>query len=252
MKKKKKYLVSNFFFHRKSCYACVALFCYFTIIYFHFQVLMVSSRWCRKTATRPSHATCMSTITQPRDHRQHNKLHKVWPLLNCTDLSFPRRYKPGRELSIDEAMVAFKGRCYLKQYLPSKPTKWGFKVWVIAEPQTGYVCGYNIYTGKRAQPSPNGLGYDVVVSLAERYLWQCRHLYFDNYFSSIPLLRHLELVQTYACATVRANPRGLPAEIKNPGRLQRGESVKRQCGNVVATVWHDKRDVRMISTNIDP
>ena len=140
----------------------------------------------------------------------------------------------------------------MKQYLPAKPIKWGFKVWTIAEAATGYVCGFQVYVGKRAAPSANVLGYDVVMELSEMYQYQRRHLYFDNFFSSIKLLRDLEVRQTYACATVRSNRAGLPLVMKQPGRLARGSSVKRQSGNLVAAVWHDKRDVRIVSTNSDP
>ena len=73
--------------------------------------------------------------------------------------------------------------------------------------------------GKRAVPSANGLGYDVVMELSEMYQYQRRHLYFDNFFSSIKLLRDLEQRQTYACATVRSNRAGLPLVVKQPRRL---------------------------------
>lgn len=58
----------------------------------------------------------------------------------------------------------------MKQYLPNKPTKWGFKVWSLADSQNGYVCDIDIYTGKRAQPSQYGLGYDVVMRLMGDYV----------------------------------------------------------------------------------
>ena len=160
----------------------------------------------------------------------YDPLHKVRPLLSSASSSFARRYRPGKDLSIDEAMIAFKGRSFMKQYLPAKPIKWGFKVWTIAEAATGYVCGFQVYVGKRAAPSANGLGYDVVMELSEMYQYQRRHLYFDNFFSSIKLLRDLEQQQTYACATVRSNRAGLPLVVKQPGRLARGSSVKRQSG----------------------
>jgi hypothetical protein len=37
-------------------------------------------------------------------------------------------YNPNKEQSIDEGMIAFKGRLSFKQYLPAKPTKFGIKV----------------------------------------------------------------------------------------------------------------------------
>jgi hypothetical protein len=57
-------------------------------------------------------------------------------------------YKPNEEQSIDEGMIAFKGRLSLKQYLPAKPSKFGIKVWERASLQNGYVHEFQIYTGK--------------------------------------------------------------------------------------------------------
>ena len=42
-------------------------------------------------------------------------------------------YKPACENSIDEAMIPFKGRSSMKQYMPKKPIKRGFKIWVRAD-----------------------------------------------------------------------------------------------------------------------
>ncbi|KAG8235788.1 hypothetical protein J437_LFUL016120 [Ladona fulva] len=39
--------------------------------------------------------------------------------------TFHHKYNPGRELVIDEAMVAFKGQHYIKQYMKGKPTNVG-------------------------------------------------------------------------------------------------------------------------------
>ena len=214
-------------------------------------VMKIMAKHRFKKMTQYFHANDNST-TAARGDAGYDPLHKVRPLLSSASSSFARRYRPGKDLSIDEAMIAFKGRSFMKQYLPAKPIKWGFKVWTIAEAATGYVCGFQVYVGKRAAPSRNGLGYDVVMELSEMYQYQRRHLYFDNFFSSIKLLRDLEVRQTYACATVRSNRAGLPLVVKQPGRLARGSSVKRQSGNLVAAVWHDKRDVRIVSTNSDP
>jgi len=41
--------------------------------------------------------------------------------------------------SIDEAMIIFKGRSTIKQYMSMKPVKRGFKVWVRTDSETGYV-----------------------------------------------------------------------------------------------------------------
>ena len=117
----------------------------------------------------------------------YNSLFKIQPALDIIKKTFSECYRPGKNMSIDEAMVASKGRTHLKQYLPSKPIKWGFKIWTIAESSTGYISDFDIYTGKRDRPSGHGLGYDVVMRLSCRYHYQFRHLYFDNCFSSVNL-----------------------------------------------------------------
>ena len=38
-------------------------------------------------------------------------------------------YKPSQNLSIDESMIAFRGRIKYLQYEPLKPTKFGLKAW---------------------------------------------------------------------------------------------------------------------------
>ena len=77
------------------------------------------------------------------------------------------------------------------------------------------------------------------------------HVYFDNFFLSLALLKHLELQQTYACSTVRCNRKGLPACA--PNKLTRpGQLVQAHKGNIVFTKWHDKRDVAFLPTNVSP
>jgi len=50
-------------------------------------------------------------------------------------------------LSIDEQIVPFKGRHGLMQYLPKKPHKWGYKVYVLSG-ISGYAYDIKLYAGK--------------------------------------------------------------------------------------------------------
>ena len=188
----------------------------------------------------------------PYGQQGYNPIHKVQPLVDIMKASFSSSYDLDRDLAIDEAIVDFKGRSHLKMYLPSKPVKWGFKVWTLAESKSGYVADFNIYTGKHAAPSAHGLGYDVIDGLGRAHYGQFRHLYFDKFFSSIHLMDHLLANNTYACGMIRANRRGLPQEIKTPGKMKQGDAIMQQRNHLVATVWHDKKDIRMVSTNCQP
>ena len=72
-----------------------------------------------------------------RNDPNYDPLYKIRPALDMCHHTFLDQYIPGREMSIDEAMVKYKGRIYFRQYMPKKPIKWGIKVWMIAEPKTG-------------------------------------------------------------------------------------------------------------------
>ena len=55
----------------------------------------------------------------------------------------------------------------MKQYMPLKPTKRGFKVWVRADAVTGYFCDFDVYVGKPSDgvSTDSGLGERVVLQL---------------------------------------------------------------------------------------
>ena len=64
-----------------------------------------------------------------------------------------------------EAMVKYKGRSSLKQYLPMKPIKRGFKVWVRANSSNGFISDLDVYTGKDGSATANH-GTEVVEQLS--------------------------------------------------------------------------------------
>ncbi|CAI6357360.1 unnamed protein product [Macrosiphum euphorbiae] len=61
----------------------------------------------------------------------YDKLHKIRPLLNILQINM-HDIPPEERHSVDEQMIAFKGRSHLKQYVRNKPHKWGFKVFTRA------------------------------------------------------------------------------------------------------------------------
>ena len=178
-------------------------------------------------------------------------MQKVDPVISHLKEKFKSVYYPHCEVSIDEAMIPFKGRSSMKQYLPLKPVKRGFKVWAMADAINGYMYDFNVYTGATAGQE-TALGEKVVLTLSESIMG-CHHkLFFDNYFTSVNLFTLLEK-GTYACGTIRTNRKQYPAEISEEvKKCNRGESAFRQCGNLVATAWKDNKVVNIASTLADP
>jgi len=119
-----------------------------------------------------------------RNDSNYDPLYKVRPVLDMCQQTFLDQYIPGREMSIDEAMVKYKGRVFFRQYMPKKPIKWGMKVWMIAEPKTDYVSNFTVYLGKCSSSENAGqaLGTRVVLDISKPFHHTHRHLYFDIFF----------------------------------------------------------------------
>ena len=191
-----------------------------------------------------------------KDAPDFDPLYRVRPMIDSCQDKFQQAYRPGRELSVDEGMIAYHGRISYLQYIPKKPTKFGIKVWLLAESKTGYIINYIIYTGKLSEenmdPELEGhnQGYKVIMALMKPYLNLGHHVYFDNLFTSFELLEDLRQKDTYATGTARSNRKGYPPHIKSK-KLKAGEYIEQQKGDVVATKWHDKRELSVISTITD-
>ncbi|XP_030257616.1 piggyBac transposable element-derived protein 3-like [Sparus aurata] len=145
---------------------------------------------------------CLSRMLHFQDNMSsdssEDRLVKVRPVLDhmrgkCMDIESENQF------STDEMMVPYKGKKAgsLRQYLRSKPKKWGFKISVRAG-VSGFVYDFMVYTGKStfdgSTPDKEfGLGGNVVLQLCRtiRNPSNCV-VYFDNFFTSLRLITHLK------------------------------------------------------------
>ena len=141
----------------------------------------------------------------------------------------------------------------MKQYIPKKPVRRGFKVWVVADSENGYFLDVDVYVGRPSDGvrSEQGLGARVVLQLTEPYRHKNYHVFCDNFFTSPTLFAELLQHGLYACGTVRIDRREFPAELKGL-RLERGCHDFRQKGKLSAIIWQDKRQVSVLSTLTTP
>ena len=178
-----------------------------------------------------------------------SRLQKVEPIINELRAKFSELYSPHCEISVDEAMVPFKGRSAMKQYIPLKPIKRGFKIWVLADSITGYFYNAIPYVGATTGRTGTGLGERVVTELTSSLHGMYHQVYCDNFFTGIPLFLTLLDSNTYACGTIRSNRKFFPQEIlPDANKMKRGEFRFRQSDDLVAVVWKDKKPVTMLST----
>ena len=80
-----------------------------------------------------------------------------------------RKILPLQQLSCDERMVKSKARTRFRQYMKDKPSKWGFKYWVLYNP-TAYTINFDLYCGAaQIERSEHGLGFETVTTVVENY-----------------------------------------------------------------------------------
>eukprot|EP00731_Ephydatia_muelleri_P017412 Em0010g510a len=192
-----------------------------------------------------------------------DRLGKVRPVIEEISKSLLHNYDVSRDVVVDEAMIPFKGRSYLKQYLPKKPVKWGIKAWCLADSHNGYVQKVDVYAGKTMGERKDwNMGEQVVLDLTYHLRGKYHHVYCDNFFTSSRLLEELLANGIYGCGTVRQNTKGYPAHLKMSGKgkraqrklglINRGDMVAQQQGPLVSTVWLDTKPVTMMATNCQP
>ena len=172
------------------------------------------------------HFVDISTTPLPTDDN-YDRLNRIRKILTLIEERFVALYHPHCQCAVDEAMVPYKGRSSLKQYMPKKPVKRGLKVWVRADSVTGYISRYQVYTGKE-KSSEKGLGSRVVKELTADLHHRYHHIFCDNFFSSFQLFADLFFDGIYACGTIKSNRKEFPptlSPVLKNGFPNRGDCI---------------------------
>ena len=181
---------------------------------------------------------------------QEDKGYKIRPVIDHLNESFRQVYSDEPEQSIDEHMTKFKGRSSMKQYIKSKPIKWGFKWWYRCASTSGYLYEFDLYLGRKKKVEGN-LGESVVFMLSEKLKGTYCTLYFDNFFNSPTLIdKLLKERQIYAIGTVRKDRKQMPT-LKADKQMKRGDMHFQQSTNVTCCKWFDNKPVLMLATNVE-
>jgi hypothetical protein len=128
------------------------------------------------------------------DDRQHrNKSDRLAPIRYVFERftkQLPRHFIPSENLTIDEQLVPFRGRCSFVQYMPKKPVKYGLKFWVLSDANSRYVLSIDLYTGKKNNTVDKNLSTNVALHLIDQLhnnVKQGRCVTFDRYFTTLTL-----------------------------------------------------------------
>jgi len=160
-------------------------------------------------------------------------------------------YIPGTDLTVDEQLIPFRGKCPFRQYMPSKPAKYGIKVWWNCDADTSYPLKGEIYLGKQpGQIQQVGLGSTVVMNTTAPWHNTGRNIVCDNFFTSIPLAEELLQKHTTIVGTLRQNKPEIPPQMKPNNNRPEKTSIFGFSGNLTLASYVPKkgRAVLVLST----
>ena len=185
----------------------------------------------------------------------YDKLAKVRWFIDEIHQKIRQLKSPDKNQAIDESIIKFTGRADYKQWNAAKPIRSGFKIFNRCD--TNGFCHLAIpYLGRNGgdPPSKMGLYFDIIDKLCRDIRYKNHQVYFDNLYTSVPLIKFLYTKQIYAVGTVRSNKKLLPPTMRNSkqSKLNRGESKFFQdarCSNLVCCLWKDCKDCKIIGSN---
>ncbi|KAK1900093.1 PiggyBac transposable element-derived protein 4 [Dissostichus eleginoides] len=85
----------------------------------------------------------------------------IWDLflVNCR-----QKFIPSDCVTVDEQLVPFRGRTKFLQYMPSKPAKYGIKIFWVCDARTPYAIDGIVYTGRQpGEEVQKNLGENTVL-----------------------------------------------------------------------------------------
>ena len=201
----------------------------------------------------------LKTLPAQRTHPRI-RLQLVSGFLEYINSKFLDYFTPGEQICVDESTIKFKGRISFITYNPKKPTKWGIRVYTLADSNTGYICGiipyYGTFTTENLQlirpdlPTSTRIPLHLYTMLLEKIPGaQGHHMFTDRYYTSYILAEELRKLKCHLTGTILKNRKNLPILIKKP-KFHNKSTVAYRKGNILVLAWKDKRVVTCL-TNWD-
>ncbi|CAB3232799.1 unnamed protein product [Arctia plantaginis] len=176
-----------------------------------------------------------------------NRLAKISPLVMFFNNRMREIYNPLQNLCIDESLVLWRGR----QYIKIKNNKYGINLYILTD-ANGIILKQIVYAGT-GDPIVGGVNHSskVVLNLLHDFFNKGYSVYMDNFYNSVDLTEKLLSERTYCTGKLRLNRKKNPKDVTTK-KLKKGECVSQYNQNGVCVMkWRDNRDVTMISSQFN-
>lgn len=129
-----------------------------------------------------------------------------------------RNFSLGCYACIDESLVAFRGRCGFKIYMPKKPAKYGIKLMCLTDARNNYLYNAYIYSGKgsdghglSAEEKKLNVPTQAIIRLVKPIERSNRNVTADNWFGSFEVVTELQKRGLTFLGTLKRNKPFIPA-----------------------------------------
>lgn len=141
----------------------------------------------------------------------------IWNFLNE---NLAKNYEPYENFTVDEQLFPYRGKTKFTQYIPSKPAKYGIKVWWACDSKTKFPLQGKIYTGREENAEREvNQGENILVQFANRFSHSGRTVISDNFFTTLEGAKRLANIGLSFVGTIRSNKKCVPKEMKkDPSR----------------------------------
>ncbi|KAK4323008.1 hypothetical protein Pmani_006268 [Petrolisthes manimaculis] len=198
----------------------------------------------------------------PRETSSYSQIIQTQASFGSLKQTIQQCYNPSENQSIDESTIKYKGRSSLKQYMPMKPIKRGYKAWVRADMKKKEEEKEEEEEKKKEEKEEEKEKKEEEKEEEEEKKKEEKEeekekeeeekewlyiIYADNFFSSVGLVKTLEDKGVGYCGTIRSNRKHMP-KFSAEGQFE----WKMERTGISCTKWMDSKAVFLISNMHDP
>ncbi|XP_035214632.1 piggyBac transposable element-derived protein 4-like [Stegodyphus dumicola] len=156
----------------------------------------------------------LDSVTNCEARKKLDKLAAVREYFDDFNENCQKIYIIGEYITNDEKLEKFRGRCSFRQYIPSRPAKYGIKIFALIDLSTFYSYNMEIYVGQqpegpfRVENSP----FEITKRLCTSLFGSGRNVTMDNLYTSYPLAKELLSKKLTVVGNLEKNKAEIPTE----------------------------------------
>lgn len=185
-------------------------------------------------------------LDDPNRRDRADKLAPVRVVFENFLSKLPQFVNAPEKASVDEQLLEYHGKVFFKQYIGTKPGKFGMKIFWLTNSAGTYAYNGLVYIGantlsREKLSQASNFSEAVVMHLCEPIFGSGANVTGDNYFSSSSLVEKLSQKQLSYIGTIRDNRKDVPPLAKATSGRRKGDTVFLYTNDHFMCSFWDKR-----------